>query len=53
MRPASTESVARIAHLTDPITLVQADLLAELSLVSAIAGVAPTEVCDLAAQGSV
>ena len=53
MRPASTESVARVAHLADPITIVRADLLADLSLVRAIAGVAPTEVCDLAAQGSV
>ncbi len=47
----STDAVARIAHPTDRITLVRADLLAELSCVSATAEVAPTEVYDLAAQG--
>ena len=53
VRRASTETVERIAHLTDRITLVQADLLDQFSLVSAIAEVEPAEIYNLAAQSFV
>ena len=53
VRRASTESVERIEHLVDRITLVQADLLDQFSLVSAIAEIQPTEIYNLAAQSFV
>ena len=53
VRRASTETVERIAHLTGRITLVQADLLDQFSLVSAIREVEPSEIYNLAAQSFV
>jgi GDPmannose 4,6-dehydratase len=53
MRRASTENVERIAHLIDRITLVQADLLDQGSLVSALEEARPSEVYNLAAQSFV
>lgn len=53
VRRASTETVERIEHLTDRITLVQADLLDQFSLVAAIDEVRPTEIYNLAAQSFV
>jgi GDPmannose 4,6-dehydratase len=50
VRRASTENVERIAHLVDRITLVQADLLDQGSLLSALEEARPTEVYNLAAQ---
>lgn len=50
MRCASTESVEGIAHLAARITLVQAQLPAERSLVSAPADVERRHVYDLAAR---
>jgi GDPmannose 4,6-dehydratase len=53
VRRASTENVERIAHLTDRVTLVQADLLDQGSLVGALEESRPTEVYNLAAQSFV
>jgi GDPmannose 4,6-dehydratase len=53
VRRASTESFERISHLVDKITLVQGDLLDQLSLVGAIQDSRPTEVYNLAAQSFV
>lgn len=53
VRRASTESFERIAHLNDKITLLQADLLDQSSLVEAIRVAQPTEVYNLAAQSFV
>jgi GDPmannose 4,6-dehydratase len=53
MRRASTENVERIAHLIDRVALVQADLLDQGSLVSALEESQPTEVYNLAAQSFV
>ena len=53
VRRASTETVERIAHLLDRVTLVQADLLDEFSLVSALRESEPSEVYNLAAQSFV
>jgi GDPmannose 4,6-dehydratase len=53
MRRASTESVERIGHLVDRVTLVQADLLDQSSLASAIRQSEPAEVYNLAAQSFV
>src|ERR671923_900350 len=53
IRRASTESVERIAHLVDRITLVQADLLDQGSLVGALEDSRPNEVYNLAAQSFV
>jgi len=53
IRRASTESVERIAHILDRITLVQADLLDQASLTSALEESRPTEVYNLAAQSFV
>jgi GDPmannose 4,6-dehydratase len=50
VRRASTESIERIAHLIDHITLVQADVLDQGSLVGALEEARPTEVYNLAAQ---
>jgi GDPmannose 4,6-dehydratase len=53
VRRASTEHVERIAHILDQITLVQADLLDQFSLVGALEEARPTEVYNLAAQSFV
>ena len=53
VRRASTENFERIEHLRDQITLVQADLLDQLSLISAIEAAEPSEVYNLAAQSFV
>ena len=53
MRRASTESVDRIAHLLDRVTLVQADLLDQFSLVAALEESRPAEVYNLGAQSFV
>ncbi len=53
VRRASTESSERIAHLTGRITLLQADLLDQFSLVGALEEARPTEVYNLAAQSFV
>jgi GDPmannose 4,6-dehydratase len=53
IRRASTESVERIAHLVDRMTLVQADLLDQPSLVRALAEAQPAEVYNLGAQSFV
>ena len=53
VRRASTESVERISHLLDRITLVQADLLDQASLAAALDEARPSEVYNLAAQSFV
>jgi GDPmannose 4,6-dehydratase len=53
VRRASTEPLERIAHLVDSVTLVQADLLDQLSLLSAIEEAEPSEIYNLAAQSFV
>jgi len=53
VRRSSTENFARIEHLRKDIELVQADLLDQLSLISAIQRVRPQEVYNLAAQSFV
>ncbi len=53
VRRASTESFERINHIKDKITLVQADLLDQLSIVNVIEQHRPTEVYNLAAQSFV
>lgn len=53
IRRASTESGERIAHIQDKITLVQGDLLDQLSLINIIEEHKPDEVYNLAAQSFV
>ena len=53
VRRSSTESFERIAHLVDRVTLVQADLLDQPSLVGAIEEAQPAEIYNLAAQSFV
>ncbi len=53
VRRASTESFDRINHIKDKITLVQGDLLDQLSLISIIEDSKPDEVYNLAAQSFV
>ena len=53
VRRASTESFDRINHIKDKITLVQGDLLDQLSLISIIEEHRPHEVYNLAAQSFV
>ena len=53
VRRSSTESFERIAHLVDRVTLVQADLLDQPSLVGALEEAQPAEVYNLAAQSFV
>ena len=53
VRRASTESVERIVHLLDRITLIQGDLLDQASLVAALDEAQPAEVYNLAAQSFV
>lgn len=53
VRRASTESFERIDHIKDKLTLVQADLLDQLSIVNLIEEHRPDEVYNLAAQSFV
>jgi len=53
VRRSSTERFERIAHLRGSITLHQADLLDQLSVVNLIRDVRPSEVYNLAAQSFV
>lgn len=53
VRRASTENFERIVHLHDRVTLHQADLLDQLSIVNLISDVRPHEVYNLAAQSFV
>jgi GDPmannose 4,6-dehydratase len=53
VRRASTESLERIEHVLDRVSLVQGDLLDQASLVSALAETEPHEVYNLAAQSFV
>jgi GDPmannose 4,6-dehydratase len=53
VRRASTENFERIDHLTEQITLVQADLLDQSSLVEALEEARPNEVYNLGAQSFV
>ena len=53
VRRSSTESYERIEHLRDRITLVQADLLDQYSLIEALKTAQPDEVYNLAAQSFV
>jgi GDPmannose 4,6-dehydratase len=53
VRRASTENFDRIAHLTDRLTLVQADLLDQSSLVEALEEARPNELYNLGAQSFV
>jgi GDPmannose 4,6-dehydratase len=52
-RRTTTETVGRIAHLTDKIDLVQGDLLDMLSLIELMKHYQPDEVYNLAAQSFV
>lgn len=53
VRRSSTESFERIDHIKDRITLAQADLLDQLSIVNIIDQYRPAEVYNLAAQSFV
>ncbi len=53
VRRASTENFERINHIRDKITLVQADLLDQLSIINIIDEIKPDEVYNLAAQSFV
>jgi GDPmannose 4,6-dehydratase len=53
VRRSSTENFDRIAHLTDRLTLVQADLLDPSSLVEALEEARPNELYNLGAQSFV
>lgn len=53
VRRSSTESFERINHIRDRLTLVQADLLDQLSIVNIVEEYHPDEVYNLAAQSFV
>ncbi len=53
VRRASTENFERIDHLRDRITLHQADLLDQLSIITLVQDIHPTEIYNLAAQSFV
>jgi GDPmannose 4,6-dehydratase len=53
VRRSSTENFDRIAHLTDRLTLLQADLLDQSSLVEALEEARPNELYNLGAQSFV
>src|SRR5262245_53928997 len=53
VRRSSTENFERIAHLEGRLTLHQADLLDQLSLIDVLKAVRPDEVYNLAAQSFV
>lgn len=49
VRRSSTETFERIDHIKDRITLVQADLTDQVSIIDAIDEIRPSEVYNLAA----
>lgn len=53
VRRSSTEKFERIAHLTDRIHLIQADLTDQVSIIEAIKDTRPKEIYNLAAQSFV
>ncbi|HTY08035.1 MAG TPA: GDP-mannose 4,6-dehydratase [Candidatus Edwardsbacteria bacterium] len=53
VRRASTENFDRIEHIKDKVSLVQADLLDQLSIINIIREIRPDEVYNLAAQSFV
>jgi GDPmannose 4,6-dehydratase len=53
VRRASTETFERINHIKDKVTLVQADLLDELSLIHIMKDIQPDEIYNLAAMSFV
>ena len=53
VRRASTETFERIKHIKDKVTLVQADLTDQVSIIDALRDVRPQEVYNLAAQSFV
>ncbi|MEK7816960.1 MAG: GDP-mannose 4,6-dehydratase [Actinomycetota bacterium] len=53
VRRSSTENFERIEHFKDSVTLIQADLLDQMSLISAFNESQPDEVYNLAAQSFV
>ncbi|NLB55346.1 MAG: GDP-mannose 4,6-dehydratase [Lentisphaerae bacterium] len=53
VRRSSTEVFDMIAHIKDKVTLVQADLLDELSLISMLKDIQPDEIYNLAAMSFV
>jgi len=53
VRRSSTESFERINHIKNKITLVQADLLDQLSIVNVVEEYRPNEIYNLAAQSFV
>jgi GDPmannose 4,6-dehydratase len=53
VRRSSTENFERIGHLRDRVTLHQADLLDQLSLIEIIKTIRPQEIYNLAAQSFV
>jgi len=53
VRRSSTETFERIAHIQDRITLIQADLTDQVSMIEAIQTANPCEVYNLAAQSFV
>jgi len=53
VRRASTESFERISHLVGQITLHQADLLDQLSIITLVRDIQPREIYNLAAQSFV
>jgi GDPmannose 4,6-dehydratase len=53
VRRSSTETFERIQHLTDRVTLLQADLTDQVSVIDVIADIKPTEIYNLAAQSFV
>jgi GDPmannose 4,6-dehydratase len=53
VRRSSTENFERIAHIKDKVTLIQGDLLDELSLIKMMEKVQPDEIYNLAAMSFV
>lgn len=53
VRRSSTENFERIQHIRDRVTLVQADLLDQVSLSEAVKTIQPDEIYNLAAQSFV
>jgi GDPmannose 4,6-dehydratase len=50
VRRASTENFERIEHLRGKITIVQADLLDQMSLIGLVEQIEPSEIYNLATQ---
>lgn len=53
VRRSSTENFERIAQIRDKVTLIQADLLDQMSLIAAVSESQPDEIYNLAAQSFV